>query len=58
MAKLPSKQRCIRFGGDIEQQVAELAEREDLPFSITVRRLVKLGLKQMARAESQHQAAA
>jgi hypothetical protein len=52
-----SKQRSIRFGGDLEQKVAELAEQEDLPFSLVVKRLVRQALAQKARPQpSQHAA--
>jgi hypothetical protein len=52
-----SKQRSIRFGGDLEQKVAELAEQEDLPFSLVVKRLVRQALAQRSFAQQSSHAA-
>lgn len=52
MTKGPSKQRCIRFG-DLDQKVAEVAEQEDLPFSLAVKRLVRQALAARAFAQRQ-----
>ena len=62
MTKGPSKQRCIRLGGDLDQKVAELAKEEDLPFSLVVKRLLRQAFAQRAYSKqpqpSQHSAAA
>jgi predicted transcriptional regulator len=60
MTKGPSKQRCIRLGGDLDRKVAELAEQEDLTFSVAVKRLVRQALAQRSFSQpspQQHQAA-
>ena len=58
MTKGPSKQRCIRLGGDIDQKVAELAAQEDLPFSMMVKRLLRQRLAQLAHAQQSQRSAA
>jgi hypothetical protein len=57
MTKGPSRQRCVRFGAELEQKVTELAEREELPFSLMVKRLVRQGLRQVERTQQPQHAA-
>jgi hypothetical protein len=60
MTKGSSKQRCIRLGHHLDQQVVELAEQEDLPISLVVKRLVRQALAQRTYSQppsQQHVAA-
>ena len=56
MAKGPSRQRYIRLDGDLDRKVAALAEAEDLPISMVIKRLLRQALAQ--KAHTQHSAAA
>lgn len=51
------KQRSIRFGGDLEQRLEEMAEREGRTFSGQVNWIIRQALAQRAFAQqSQHAA--
>jgi predicted transcriptional regulator len=45
-----NRQRSIRFKGDLEEQLAALAEAEDRTFSATVNRLLRRALAQPSYA--------
>jgi len=50
MTKRLNKQRSIRFGGDLDERLAALAEQEDRTFSALVNRLLRQALVQRSSA--------
>jgi predicted DNA-binding protein len=50
MTKRLNKQRSIRFGGDLDERLAVLAEQEDRTFSALVNRLLRQALAQRSSA--------
>ena len=61
-SKGPSRQRCIRFGGDLEERLAALAEEEGRTFSAQVNWMIRQALASRTFSkqpqQSQHSAAA